>query len=97
MKNLFLLITFFALQLSSCQQKNNNNDMKRDKFEWQEATSAPDGYLVDVYMGGLQSKNGFTSLYNGTTLGGWGEANYGMSSGLKTIPNHLHVIWVSYF
>ncbi|MDO4228971.1 MAG: DUF2931 family protein [Capnocytophaga sp.] len=33
----------------------------------------------------------------GTTLGSWGEANRGMSSGLKTIPNHLHVIWVSYF
>ncbi|MDO4228972.1 MAG: hypothetical protein Q4C98_04095 [Capnocytophaga sp.] len=40
--------------------------MKNDKFEWQEATSAPDGYLVDVYMGGLQSSNVFfTSLYGG--------------------------------
>lgn len=98
MKIFFLILTVFTLQLSSCQQKNNN-DMRRDKFEWQEAKSAPPGYPIEVYMGGLQSKNGFTSLYSGTTLGlnGWGTGGGGMSSGLKTIPNHLHVIWVSYF
>ncbi len=97
-ENFFLILTVFTLQLSSCQQKNNN-DMRRDKFEWQEAKSAPPGYPIEVYMGGLQSKNGFTSLYSGTTLGlkGWGTGGGGMSSGLKTIPNHLHVIWVSYF
>ncbi|GIJ97876.1 hypothetical protein CAPN001_24450 [Capnocytophaga stomatis] len=73
--------------------------MSTDKFEWQEAKSAPPGYPIEVYTGGLQSKNGFTSLYSGTTLGlkGWGTGGGGMSSGLKTIPNHLHVIWVSYF
>ncbi|MDO4228969.1 MAG: DUF2931 family protein [Capnocytophaga sp.] len=94
MKKIFLLLIVFTMQLSSCQ--NKKSDMKNDKFEWQEATSATIACPIDVYMGGLISKNGFTSLYSGTTAGNWGEANRGMSSGLKTIPNHLHAIWMSY-
>lgn len=82
----------------ACQnKKNNKKNMYLQKYEWLEATSAPLGYPVDVYMGGLQSEDGgFTSLYSGTTNGSWGEANRGMSNGEKSIPNHLHVKWISY-
>lgn len=67
------------------------------EFRWAEATSSAYGYPIDVYMGGLQSADGdFTSLYSGTTHGEWGSANSGMRDGIRTIPNHLHVIWVSY-
>ncbi|MFT4093785.1 MAG: DUF2931 family protein [Niabella sp.] len=67
------------------------------KFKWQEATSAPLGYPVDVLRGGLEAADGdFTGLIRGTTVGAWGQANQGMSDGMKTIPFRLHVIWLSY-
>ena len=96
MKYIYLLFTILSLQLSSCQ---NKEAMKKDVFEWQETTSCPPGYAVDVYQGGLHSSKGFTSLYLGVDTGkeGWGRGASGMSSGKKTLPNHLHVIWVSYF
>ncbi|WP_164875558.1 DUF2931 family protein [Apibacter sp. HY039] len=85
---------FITLTLS-CQ---NNNQMN-EKFEWGETISCPPGYPVDVYRGGLQSVDGgFTSLYLGTHSGieGWGSEGRSMSDGKKTVPNHLHVIWLSY-
>ena len=96
MKYIYLLFTILSLQLSSCQ---NKEAMKKDVFEWQETISCPPGYAVDVYRGGLRSSKGFTSLYLGTYTGksGWGSGSSGMSYGEKTLPNHLHVIWVSYF
>jgi hypothetical protein len=79
----------------SCQNKNKMNE----KFEWRETISCPAGYPVDVYRGGLESADGgFTSLYLGTHSGieGWGCEGRSMSHGVKTVPDRLHVIWLSY-
>ena len=95
MKHLYLLLTILSLQLSSCQNKKT---MKNDVFQWQETISCPTGYAVDVYEGGLISKDNFTSLCLGVYIGkdGWGKGSSGMSYGEKTIPNHLRLVWASY-
>lgn len=94
--HIITLILFFV-QVSCQENKNKTNNKTMTKYEWLDATSAPLGYPVDVYRGGLQSADGeFTSLYSGTTSGIWGVANRGMSDSKKSIPDHLHVIWVSY-
>lgn len=94
----FLSVLFF-IQIS-CQEKKDHQKTKTKamtRYEWLDATSAPLGYPVDVYRGGLESENGeFTSLFSGITGGIWGDANRGMSNGEKAVPNHLHVIWVAY-
>ncbi|NML69288.1 DUF2931 family protein [Chryseobacterium sp. RP-3-3] len=93
----YLLSLLFFIQISCQEKKEHQKTKTMTKYEWLDATSAPLGYPVDVYRGGLESGNGeFTSLYSGTTGGSWGEANRGMSNGEKSVPNHLHVIWVSY-
>ncbi|WP_173780594.1 DUF2931 family protein, partial [Frigoriflavimonas asaccharolytica] len=60
----------------------------------------PYGFPIDIYKGGLQnSKTGsYTSLNAGTTIGNgyWGEASYGMGSGVKSLPDHLNVVFLSY-
>lgn len=93
----YLLSLLFFIQISCQEKKDNKTTKTMTKFEWLDATSAPLGYPVDVYRGGLQLADGdFTSLYSGTTAGSWGVGNRGMSNGKKAVPNHLHVIWVSY-
>lgn len=93
----YLLSFLFFIQISCQEKKEHQKTKAMTKYEWLDATSAPLGYPVDVYRGGLESADGeFTSLYSGTTGGSWGEANRGMNNGEKSIPNHLHVIWVSY-
>ncbi|PIF46651.1 Protein of unknown function (DUF2931) [Chryseobacterium sp. 52] len=93
----YLLSFLFFIQISCQKKKEHQKTKAMTKYEWLDATSAPLGYPVDVYRGGLESSDGeFTSLYSGTTAGSWGEANRGMNNGEKSIPNHLHVIWVSY-
>lgn len=97
-RSLKYIISFLFLIQMSCQEKKQNSKTeKMTKYEWLDATSAPLGYPVDVFSGGLTAPNGeFTSLFSGTTGGEWGAANRGMSNGEKSIPNHLHTIWVSY-
>ena len=95
---LFFVLVFLPV---SCQdnKKNNTKNMNSQKYEWSETINCPPGYPIDVYKGGLESENGeFTSLYLGTHSGneGWGSTGRSMSNGFKSIPNHLHVIWVSY-
>ncbi|KFF23420.1 DUF2931 family protein [Chryseobacterium vrystaatense] len=93
----YLLSLLFFIQISCQEKKDHKKTKAMTKYEWLDATSAPLGYPVDVYRGGLESSDGeFTSLYSGTTGGSWGEANRGMSNGIKSVPDHLHVIWVSY-
>jgi len=93
----YLLSLLFFMQISCQENKEHKKTKAMTKYEWLDATSAPLGYPVDVYRGGLESANGeFTSLFSGTTGGSWGAANRGMSNGEKSIPNHLQVIWVSY-
>lgn len=93
----YLLSLLFFIQISCQEKKEHQKTKAMTKYEWLDATSAPLGYPVDVYRGGFESADGeFTSLFSGTTGGVWGDANRGMSNGEKSIPNHLHVIWVSY-
>lgn len=101
MKN-FITYIFCAAMLMpmACQaKKTSKKKMYLQKYEWQETVSCPLGYPIDVYMGGLQSEDGgFRSLVLGTHSGnnGWGSAGRSMSNGEKSIPNHLHVKWISY-
>ncbi|WP_443937014.1 DUF2931 family protein [Pedobacter sp. MW01-1-1] len=90
-----VLLMGLSIPLASCQ----NKEKMKTKFNWQETISCPLGYPVDVYRGGLKDANGgYTSLYLGTHSGneGWGSLGRSMSNGMKTIPNYLHAIWVSY-
>ena len=101
MNPFLFLFALLSLLLSSCENTTHNNKtvMKNDEFEWQETLSCPPGYAIDVFAGGLSSKRGFTSLFLGTYTGedGWGAGSSGMTYGVKTLPNHLHLIWVSHF
>ena len=95
----YLLSILFFTQISCQEKKENKKNQTMTKYEWRETISCPTGYPIDVYRGGLESADGsFTSLYLGTHSGnhGWGSAGRGMSNGVKSIPNHLHVIWISY-
>jgi Protein of unknown function (DUF2931) len=99
-----LLISLLLLTLSgSCQNKKTQKQKimptKVEKFDYQPTISCPLGYPVDVYQGGLEAEDGgFESLYLGTHTGkgGWGSTGRSASSGLKTVPNRLNVIWISY-
>lgn len=99
-KNCVLIILLMS-QLASCQ-KNSNKTKNRSAeiYEWKDATSCPYGFPVDIYKGGLQNLNtgSYTSLNAGTTIGNgyWGEASYGMGSGVKSLPDHLNVVFLSY-
>ena len=101
MNPFLFLFALLSLLLSSCENTTHNNKtvMKNDEFEWQETLSCPPGYAIDVFAGGLSSKRGFTSLFLGTHTGksGWGSDGRSMTYGVKTLPNHLHLIWVSHF
>lgn len=91
-KRIWIIVLLFITGVS-CQTKK----AMLAKYKWKEATSAPLGYPVDVLRGGLLSVDGgFTSLVRGTTIGDWGEVNDGMTDGLKAIPSHLKVTWLSY-
>lgn len=73
-----------------------NAPITTDKFYWQETISCPTGYPIDVYHGNLEWDGGSTSLYLGTHGGPWGITGRSMSSGVKGVPKHLDVIWLSY-
>lgn len=93
---LFLGLFFLGILNSACQEKNKKMN---EKFKWKETLSCVVGYPVDVYRGGLSSADGgFTSLNLGTHtgIGGWGSPGRSMSNGLKSVPNRLHVVWLSY-
>nr|WP_260390317.1 DUF2931 family protein [Ornithobacterium rhinotracheale] len=71
------------------------------KFEYEANTGAPMGYPAEVYKGEfINTNNGSSmSLWGGITAGnrswgtatggGWGHSNH-------PLPDHLHVIWLSY-
>ena len=95
----YLLCLFAFSQLASCQNKNEKN-MTTEIYDWQDATSCPLSYPIEVYRGGLQNlkKGSYTSLSAGMTIGkgNWGAASYGMGSGVKPLPDHLNVVYLSY-
>lgn len=82
---------------SSCQNKKQDKKMTTEEFDWQPTMCTPVGYPVDVYEGGLGSESGAGSgLYLGTHYGPWGATGRSMSSGIKPVPRHLDVTWLSY-
>ena len=96
--NQILAIIIF-IPIGACQQTGKTQNMHTEEFYWQETMSCPLGYPVEVYRGGLESNSGsFTSLYLGlhTGKGGWGHTGRSMSSSVKTIPDHINTIWLSY-
>lgn len=71
--------------------------MNVESFKWEESTSSPIGYPIEVYKGGFESRDGgYTSLDNGTDTGPWGLAGNGKNGGEKPVPNKLNVVWLSY-
>ncbi|MFB9057282.1 DUF2931 family protein, partial [Mariniflexile ostreae] len=98
-----LALLFLIAQLISCQQNKqvetltaNNTAHMKTVFKWQEGINAPLGYPVEVYRGGLEAADGYTSLSIGVTSGAWGAEGSGMSNSVKSIPKRIHCIWVAY-
>jgi len=94
---LIVVVALFTALTGSCQNKKESKEMKTAEFYWQPTMCAPVGYPVDVYEGGLGSQSGEGSgLYLGTHYGPWGATGRSMSSGIKPVPRHLDVTWLSY-
>ncbi|PAM94565.1 hypothetical protein B4N84_11330 [Flavobacterium sp. IR1] len=96
--NLYALVLLLNL-IISCQNKKENKGLNLEKFYYQPTITCALGYPVEVYRGGLESKDGgFEPLNLGTHTGkgGWGHTGGSMSSGVKSVPNRLNLIWVSY-
>jgi hypothetical protein len=106
-----LLFMLLATQLSSCQNKEAQNQptekkqtkgvqtSQTEKFKYQATGNCPVGYPVEIYRGGFESSDGgYVDLQAGTHTGiaGWGHVGGGMSTLVKTVPNRLHVQWVAY-
>ncbi len=104
-----LLFMLLATQVSSCQNKEAQNQPTEKKqtkemqttqdiktvFQWHEGVNAPAGYPVEVYRGGLEDPS--TSLAGmGGSANIWGSPSSGMSNGIKGIPKRLNCIWVAY-
>ena len=103
MKNFILTLGLLLTLTSSCQEKKTQKKMqatKIEKFDWQDGSTCPIGYPIEVYRGGFEAEDGtYVSLQAGTDNGegGWGDPGTGgMSSGIKTVPNRLNVQWVAY-
>ncbi|CAM3749831.1 DUF2931 domain-containing protein [Flavobacterium gelidilacus] len=107
-----LLFILLITQLSSCQNKKAQKEKieatqtkemqttQIEKFRWQDGSTCPIGYPIEVYRGGFESADGgYVDLQAGTDSGegGWGDPGTGgMSDGIKAVPNRLHVQWVAY-
>lgn len=97
--SLFLIHTNTLGANYNYKQEKIIGDMNLEYFEWEGNNNAPLGYPIDVYEGGLESKDGgYTGLSLGTSSGihGWGAIGAGMSSGRKAVPDRLNVTWLSY-
>ncbi|KFE97881.1 hypothetical protein IX38_19640 [Chryseobacterium luteum] len=85
--------------MASCQNKTEKK-MSTEIYDWKETISCPPGYPVEVYKGGLQNlqEGTYTSLNLGLHRGleGWGSTGRSMDSGVKPLPNHLNVVYLSY-
>ncbi|OXA83307.1 DUF2931 family protein [Flavobacterium hercynium] len=84
----------------SCQDKQQKmiveNTVNSPRFQWQESLCSPLGYPMEIYKGGLEGNGSYASLESGTTDGEWASSGAGRSYGVKTLPNRINFIWVSY-
>jgi hypothetical protein len=94
------LLSFLFFTQISCQEKKEHQKTKTmTKYEWTEGTSAPLGYPMEVYKGGIECEGGeWVGLSFGIVPGNhsWGSINNGMSNGFKSLPRRLDFIWMSY-
>jgi hypothetical protein len=101
MKKTIIILGLLLTLTSSCQNKKEKKMQatKTEKFKYEATGNCPVGYPVEVYRGGFETEDGgYVSLQAGTHTGieGWGDVGSGMSDGVKTVPNRLHVQWVAY-
>jgi hypothetical protein len=95
--SLFLIHTNTSAANYNYKQEKIIDDMNLEYFKWEESTSSPTGYPIDVYRGGFELKGGnFVGLNNGTDAGPWGLAGNGKSSGVKPVPDRINAVWLSY-
>lgn len=82
---------------SNDQNKKSSKKMDLEKFYWQENINSEIGFPMEVYRGGLEAADGsYVSLHLGPDTGPWGSPGSGMTSGEKSLPNRLKVVWLSY-
>ncbi len=95
----YVLSVLFFIQIS-CQEKKEPQKAKTmTKYEWTEGTSAPLGFPMEVYKGGIDCEGGeWVGLSIGIAPGTnvWGDINNGMSNGFKGLPTRLDFIWMSF-
>jgi hypothetical protein len=101
-KTHFKAVLLLLILTTSCQNKPQNtmlqNHTKLPEYEWVENLNCPTGYPIAVYRGGLEGNGGFVSLSDrfSTGIDGWGSGGTGTSYGVKSLPNRINCIWVSY-
>ncbi|MCS4302476.1 DUF2931 family protein [Chryseobacterium sp. BIGb0232] len=95
----YLLSFLFFTQISCQEKKDHKKTVTMTKYEWTEGTSAPLGYPMEVYKGGIECEGGeWVGLDIGLSPGGntWGTINNGMGNSFKGIPTRLDFTWMSY-
>lgn len=95
----YLLSFLFFTQMSCQEKKAPKKTETMTKYEWTEGTSAPLGYPMEVYKGGIECEGGeWVSLGFGVVPGNgaWGSINHGMGNGFKSLPSRLDFVWISY-
>ncbi|NIF06855.1 DUF2931 family protein [Chryseobacterium sp. Tr-659] len=95
----YLLSFLFFIQISCQEKKDHQKTKTMTKYEWTEGTSAPLGYPMEVYNGGIECEGGeWVGLGFGIAPGRnvWGAINHGMGNGFKSLPTRLDFIWMSY-
>ncbi|AZA92775.1 DUF2931 family protein [Chryseobacterium sp. G0162] len=95
----YLLSFLFFTQMSCQEKKAPKKTETMTKYEWTEGTSAPLGYPMEVYKGGIECEGGeWVSLGFGMIPGNgaWGSINHGMGNGFKSLPSRLDFVWISY-
>jgi len=95
----YLVSILFFTQVSCQEKKESPKTKTMTTYEWTEGTSAPLGYPMEVYKGGLACEGGdWVNLDIGLTPGGkvWGTINKGMGISFKSLPTRLDFTWMSY-
>ena len=70
----YLLSFLFFIEISCQENKSIEKENTMIKYEWTEGTSAPLGYPMEVYKGGME--------YEGD---GWASLDLGVTSGITEV------------